>query len=194
MLIPSLTCLNPRKRSPGFRTHSTGFAKYLPSHLVRSSAASTRRRYNTEQPRSRIRECAGCCGELWIRGCWRYEEGVGRPDRDGFDGAGEKILAKEVKKRKAKQLIGATVLALVNYSDMEHHRKRKIPLEARDERFEERLDACAHVYLRLFATAIEHLGERAKPRTQHIVNFLVDIPDVLYNEGAIKRIQRVLKI
>ena len=107
---------------------------------------------------------------------------------------GQKILAKEVKKRKAKQLIGATVLALVNYSDIEHHRKRKIPLEARDERFQERLDACAQVYLRLFATAIEDLGERAKARTQHIVNFLVDIPDVLYNEDAIKRIQHVLGI
>src|SRR5258706_3666204 len=107
---------------------------------------------------------------------------------------GQKILATEIEKRKAKQLIGATVLALVNYSDMEHHRKRNIPLEARDERFQERLDACAQVYLRLFATAIEDLGERAKPHTQHIVNFLVDITDVLYNEDAIKRIQRVLEI
>ena len=112
-----------------------------------------------------------------------------------------KILAKEVKKQrgirasgKAKQLIGATVLALVNYGDINHHWKRKVPLEARDERFEERLDACAQVYLRLFATAIEELGERAKPHTQHIVNFLVDIPDVLYNRDAIKRIQQVLGI
>src|SRR5258706_13140140 len=94
---------------------------------------------------------------------------------------GRKILAKEIKKRKAKQLIGATVLALVNYSDMEHHRKRNISLEARDERFQERLDVCVQVYLRLFATAIEDLGKRAKPRTQHVVNFLVYIPDVLYN-------------
>ena len=107
---------------------------------------------------------------------------------------GRKILAKEIKKRKAKQLIGATVLALVNYSDMDHHRRRKIPLEARNERFQERLDACARVYLRLFATAVEDLGERAKPHTQHIVNFLVDIPDVLHNEDAIKRIQHVLEI
>ena len=107
---------------------------------------------------------------------------------------GQKILAKEIKKRKAKQLIGETVLALVNYSDIEHHRKRNILLEARDERFQERLDACAQVYLQLFATAIEDLGERAKPRTQHTVNSLVDIPDVLRNEDAIKRIQRVLEI
>ena len=107
---------------------------------------------------------------------------------------GQKILAKDVKKRKAKRMIGATVLALVNYSDIEHHWKRKIALDARDERFEERLDACAQVYLRLFATAVEDLGERAKARTQHIVNFLVDIPDVLYDDDAIKRIRRVLEI
>ena len=107
---------------------------------------------------------------------------------------GQKILSKEIEKRKAKQLIGATVLALVNYSDKEHYRKRNIPLETRDERFQERLDACAQVYLRLFATAIEDLGERARPRTQHIVNFLVDIPDVLHNEDAFKRIQHVLGI
>src|SRR5258706_1508408 len=107
---------------------------------------------------------------------------------------GRKILAKEIKKRKAKQLIGATVLALVNYSDMDHHRRRKIPLEARNERFQERLDACARVYLRLFASAIEDLGEKATPHTQHIVNFLADIPDVLHNEDAIKRIQHVLEI
>ena len=107
---------------------------------------------------------------------------------------GQKILAREIKRRKARQSIGVTVLALVNYSDMERHRKRKIPLEARDERFQERLDACAQVYLRLFATAIEDLGEKAKPRTQHIVNFLVDIPDVLHNEDAFKRIQHVLGI
>ena len=107
---------------------------------------------------------------------------------------GLEILAKEVKKPKAEQLIGATALALVNYSDIEHHRRRKKPLGVRDERFEERLDACAQVYLQLFATAIEDLGERAKPRTQHIVNFLVDIPDGLYHEGAINRIRRVLEI
>ena len=107
---------------------------------------------------------------------------------------GQEIFVEEVKKPKAEQLFGATVLAFVNYSDVEHHRKRKIPLEARDERFEERLDACAQVYLQLFATAIEELGVRAKLRTQHIVNFLVDIPDVLYDEGAINRIRRVLEI
>ena len=107
---------------------------------------------------------------------------------------GQEIFVEEVKKPKAEQLFGATVLALVNYSDVEHHWKRKIPLEARDERFEERLDACAQVYLQLFATAIEELGVRVKLRTQHIVNFLVDIPDVLYDEGAINRIRRVLEI
>jgi hypothetical protein len=108
------------------------------------------------------------------------------------------ILAEEIKRRhasgKAKLLIGATVLALVNYGDIGHHWMRKIPLEARDERFQERLDACAQVYLRLFATAIEELGESAKPHTQDIVNFLVNIPDVLYNGGAIKRIQHALGI
>ena len=125
---------------------------------------------------------------------WRSDIAAALVDATEWMVKGQKILAKEVKKRKAKQLIGATVLALVNYSDIEHHRKRKIPLEARDERFQERLDACAQVYLRLFATAIEDLGVRAKSRTQDIVNFLVGVPDVLYNEDAIKRIQRVLEI
>ena len=125
---------------------------------------------------------------------WRSDIATALVEATEWMVKGQKILAKEIKKRKAKQLIGATVLALVNYSDMEHHRKRNIPLEARDERFQERLDACAQVYLQLFATAIEDLGERAKPRTQHIVNFLVDIPDVLCNEDAIKHIQRVLEI
>ena len=125
---------------------------------------------------------------------WRSDIAAALVEATGWMEKGQEIFSKEIEKRKAKQLIGATVLALVNYSDIEHHRKRKIPLEARDERFQERLDACAQVYLRLFATAIEDLGERAKPRTQHIVNFLVDIPDVLYNEDAIKRIQHVLGI
>jgi len=114
---------------------------------------------------------------------------------------GQTILATEIKQRqgirasgKAKQLIGATVLALVNHGDMAHHWKRKVSLEARNERFQERLDACAQVYLRLFATAIEELGESAKPHTQDIVNFLVDLPDVLYNRDAIKRIQHILGI
>jgi hypothetical protein len=114
---------------------------------------------------------------------------------------GQKILSKEINQRhesrssgKAKQLIGATVLSLVNYGGIEHRWKRKIPLEARDERFQKRLDACAQVYLRMFAAAIEELGESAKPHTQDIVNFLVDIPDVLYNRDAIKRIQHVLGI
>jgi len=114
---------------------------------------------------------------------------------------GQTILATEIKQRqgirasgKAKQLIGATVLALVNHGDMAHHWKRKVPLDARDERFQERLDVCVQVYLRLFATAVEELGESAKPHTQAIVNFLVNIPDVLYDEGAIKHMQRVLGI
>jgi len=112
---------------------------------------------------------------------------------------GQTILATKAKQRqgirasgKAKQLIGATVLALVNHGDMAHHWKRKVPLEARDERFQERLDVCVQVYLRLFATAVEELGESAKPHTQAIVNFLVNIPDVLYDEGGIKHMQRVL--
>ena len=111
------------------------------------------------------------------------------------------ILATEIKQRqgirasgKAKQLIGATVLALVNHGDMAHHWKRKVSLEAKNERFQERLDACAQVYLLLFASAIEELGESAKPHTQDIVNFLADIPDVLYNRDAIKRIQHILGI
>ena len=125
---------------------------------------------------------------------WRSDIAAALVAATGWMVKGQEILAKDVKKLKAEQLIGATVLALVNYSDIEHHRKRKIPLGVRDERFEERLDACAQVYLQLFATAIEDIGERAKAHTQHIVNFLVDIPDVLYDEGAINRIRRVLEI
>jgi len=74
---------------------------------------------------------------------------------------GQKILAKEIKKRrgiraskKAEQLIRTNVLALVNHGD-----KRKQPMETRDERFPVRLDACGQVYLRLFATVVEELGE-----------------------------------
>jgi len=114
---------------------------------------------------------------------------------------GQRILAMEVKQwhgirasGKAKEMIGATVLALVNHGDIGHHWKRKVSLEARDERFQERLDACAQVYLLLFASAIEELGESAKPHTQDIVNFLVDLTDMLYNEDAIGRIQHVLGI
>jgi len=114
---------------------------------------------------------------------------------------GQRILAMEIKQwhgirapGKAKQMIGATVLALVNHGDIRHHWKRKAFLEVRDERFQERLDACVQVYLLLFASAIEELGERAKPHTQDIVNFLVDLPDMLYNGDAIKRIQHVLGI
>jgi len=114
---------------------------------------------------------------------------------------GQRILAKEIKQwhgirasGKAKQLIGATVLALVNHGDIGHRWKRKVSLETRDERFRERLDACAQIYLRLLASAIEELGESAKPHTQDIVNFLVDLPDVLYNRDAIKRIQHILGI
>ena len=111
------------------------------------------------------------------------------------------VLAKRVKRGrglrasgKTKQLIGATVVALVNHNDTEHLRKRKVALEARGERFQERLDTCAQVYLRLFASAVEELGESAKASTQRIVNFLVGVPDVLYDEDAIKRIQHVLGI
>src|SRR5258706_14589543 len=114
---------------------------------------------------------------------------------------GQKILAEVIKKRrrirasgKVEQLIGATALVLVNRSDTEPPRKRKVPLETRDERFEERLEACAQVYLPLIATAVEQLGESAMSRTRPIVAFLVDIPDVLYNEDAIQRIQYSLGI
>ena len=85
-------------------------------------------------------------------------------------------------------------LALVNHSNTEPHWKQALLLEARDERLEERLEACAQVHLRLFAVAVEELGESAKSRTQQIVVCLVDIPDVLFNEGAIQRIQHVLGI
>ena len=114
---------------------------------------------------------------------------------------GQKILAEAIKRRrrirasgKVKQLIGATALALVNRSDTEPHRKREVPLQTRDEGFEERLEACAQVYLPLFATAVEQLGESAKSRTRHIVASLMDIPDALCNEDAIRRIQHVLGI
>jgi len=115
----------------------------------------------------------------------------------------QRILAKEVKVKqrqgirasgKAKQLIGATVLALVNHGDIGNHWKRKVSLEARDERFQERLGACAQIYLPLFASAIEELGESAKPHTQDIVNSLVDLPDALYNRNATKRIRHMLGI
>jgi len=127
---------------------------------------------------------------------WRHDISTALVAATKWMEKGQTLLAKEIKQRhgirKAKQLIGATMLALVNHGDIEHHWKRKIPLEARDERFQERLDACAQVYLQLFATAIEELGESAKPHTQDIVNFLVDIPDVLYSRDATKRIQHVL--
>jgi hypothetical protein len=132
---------------------------------------------------------------------WRHDIAGALVEATEWMENGQKILAKEIKKRrgirasgKAEQLIGPRALALVNHSDTEHHRRRQIPLEARDGRFQERLDAYAQVYLRLFATAIEELGETAKPSTQRIVNFLVRIPDVLYGEGAIKSIQHVLGI
>ncbi len=85
------------------------------------------------------------------------------------------------------------MLSLVTYSDIEHQ-KRKLPLEMRDGRFSKRMDAYAQVYLRLFATAIEELRESAKPSTQQLVNSLMHDPDVLYDEGAIKRMHHVLGI
>ena len=127
---------------------------------------------------------------------WRRDIATALVEATEWMAKGQRILAEVVKKRhrsrasgKAKQLIGATPLV-----NTEPHQKRKIPLEARDERFEERLDACAQVYLPLFATAVEELGESVKPRTQPIVAFLVDIPDLLYNEAAVRRIQYVLGI
>jgi len=103
---------------------------------------------------------------------------------------GQKVLTKRKRRgirasRKAKQLIREIGI---------EHRRRKAPLETRDERFQERLDACAQIYLRLFAIAVEELGERAKANTQRIVDFLVDVPDVLYDEDATKRIVHVLEI
>ena len=114
---------------------------------------------------------------------------------------GQTILVEAIKKRrrirasgKMKQLIEATALALVNSSDTEPHQKRTVPLETRNEGFDERLEACAQVYMPLFATAVEQLGESAKSRTRHIVAVLVDIPDALCNEDAIQRIQHALGI
>ena len=127
---------------------------------------------------------------------WRHDIAVALMGATEWMGEGQNILAKEISmpRGKAKHLIGARALAFVNYSDSEHHWRRKIPLEIRDERFQERLGACAQIYLQLFAIAIEELGESARPRTQHIMNFLADIPDVLYNRDAIKRVQHVLGI
>ena len=132
---------------------------------------------------------------------WRRDIATALVEATEWLEKGQKILAEAIKKRrrmrasgKVKQLIGATALALVNHSDTEPHQKRKVPLETRDEGFEERLEACAQVYLPLFATAIEQLGDSAKSRTRHIVTFLVDIPDALCDEDAIQRIQHVLGI
>jgi len=74
------------------------------------------------------------------------------------------------------------------------HLRRKTPLETRDERFQDRLDACALVYLRLFAIAVEELGECAKASTHRIVDFLVDVPDVLYDGDATRRILHILRM
>ena len=127
---------------------------------------------------------------------WRRDIAIALIGATEWMEKGQNILARQINEScgKARHLIGATALALVNYSDTEHHWKRNILLETRDERFQERLEACAQVYLRLFATAIEELGESAKPHTRHIVNFLADIPDVLYNRDAIKLVQHVLEI
>ena len=132
---------------------------------------------------------------------WRRDIATALVEATEWMVKGQKILAEAIKKRsrirasgKVKQLIGATALAFANRSDTKPHQKRKVPLEARDEGFEERLEACAQVYLPLFATAVEQLGESAKSRNRHIVAFLVDIPDALCNEDAIRRIQHVLGI
>ena len=130
---------------------------------------------------------------------WRRDIATALVEATEWMVKGQAILAEAIKKPrrirasgKAKQVIGATALALLNRSDTEPHKKRNVLLETRDEHFKERLEACAQVYLRLFAVAVEELGEGAKSHTQHIVAFLVDIPDVLFNEGAIQRIQHVL--
>ena len=132
---------------------------------------------------------------------WRRDMATALVETTEWMEKGQGVLAEAIKKRrrirasgKVKQLIGATALALVNGSDAKPHQERKVPLEARDEGFQERLEACAQVYLPLFATAVEQLGESAKPRTRHIVAFLVGIPDALYNEDAIRRIQHALGI
>ena len=132
---------------------------------------------------------------------WRRDIATALVEATEWMVKGQNILAGAIKKPrrirasgKAKQMIGGTALALVNRSGTEPHRKRTLLLETRDERFKERLGACDQVYLRLFAVAVEELGESAKLHTQHIVAFLVDIPDVLFNEGAIQRIQHVLGI
>ena len=132
---------------------------------------------------------------------WRRDIATALVEATEWMVKGQKILAEAIKKRsrirasgKVKQLIGATALAFANRSDTEPHRKRKVPLEARDEGFEERLEACAQVHLPLFATAVEQLGASAKSRNRHIVAFLVNIPDALCNEDAIRRIQHVLGI
>ena len=132
---------------------------------------------------------------------WRRDIATALVETTEWMVKGQKVLAGAIKKRhrvrasgKAKQMNGATALALVSRSDTEPHRKRNLPLETRDERFEEQLGACVQVYLQLFAVAVEELGEGAKSHTQHIVASLVEIPDILFNEGAIQRIQHVLGI
>ena len=71
-----------------------------------------------------------------------------------MDGGRTGGLSEEGQKRrgvrasgKSKQLIGATVVALVNYSDAsaEHHKKREIGLGTRDKQLREWLDACTQV-------------------------------------------------
>ena len=54
---------------------------------------------------------------------WRSDISAALVEATEWMVKGQKMLAKEIKKRKAKQLIGAAVLTLVNYSDIEHHRK-----------------------------------------------------------------------
>ena len=83
----------------------------------------------------------------------------------------------------------ARSLALVKRSDREPHRKRNLLLETRDEQLKERLEACAQVCLRFFVRGCgRRTGRDTKSHTQHIVAFLMGIPDVLFNKRAVKTV------
>ena len=87
---------------------------------------------------------------------WRHDIAKALVEATEWMEKGQKILTKSGIRasRKAGQLIREMGI---------EHLRRDIPLETRDERFQERLDACAQVYLRLFAIAVEELGPRGCP-------------------------------
>jgi len=126
-----------------------------------------------------------------LPGDWRRDIAVALVGATEWMEKGQEILMKRKRggvraSRKARQLIREIGI---------QHLRRRTPLETRDERFQDRLDACAQVYLRLFAIAVEELGECAKASsTQRIVDFLAGVPDVLYDEDATRRILYVLGI